>query len=127
MIRLAMLTDAFYADTPGIDIRYRADGKLYIARRLQAKTKLHNDRLRDFPFADACALIAGNEADMYNSMNLFSTACNNFGLSISAAKTEVIYQTSPSKPDTEATVTVKGVKLVAVDRFISSKHYVSQS
>ncbi|GFS20625.1 hypothetical protein ElyMa_006904200 [Elysia marginata] len=96
MILSAMLTDAFYADTPGIEIRYRADGKLYNPRRLQAKTKLHNDRLRDFLFADACALIAGNEADMHNSMNLFYTACDNFALTISTKKTEVMYQPAPS-------------------------------
>ena len=117
MMFSAMLTDAFNADTPGIDIRYRTDGKLYNPRRLQAKTKVHADRLRDFLFADDCALNAGNEADMQHSMNLFSTACVNFGLTISTKKTEVMYQPAPGKPYTEPTVTVNGVKLAAVDRF----------
>ncbi|GFS15087.1 hypothetical protein ElyMa_006762800 [Elysia marginata] len=91
----AMLTDAFNADTPGIDIRNRTDGKLYSPRRLQAKTKVHTDRLRDFLFADDCALNDDNEADMQHSMNFFSTACNNFGITISIKKTEVMYQPAP--------------------------------
>ena len=34
----------FYSD-PGIDIRYRTDGKFFNLRRLQAKTKINVDRL----------------------------------------------------------------------------------
>ncbi|GFS22001.1 hypothetical protein ElyMa_006939200 [Elysia marginata] len=113
----AMLTDAFNVDTPDIDIRHRTDGKLYNPRRLQAKTKVHTDRLRDFLFADDCAQNAGNEADMQNSMDLYSTACDNFGLTISTNKVKAIqYQPAPGKLCTEPTVTVPGVKLAAVDR-----------
>ena len=45
----AMLTDAFHDSDPGIDIRYRTDGKLFNLRRLQAQTKIYVDRLREFP------------------------------------------------------------------------------
>ncbi|GFR82749.1 hypothetical protein ElyMa_004106900 [Elysia marginata] len=89
MMFSAMLTDAFNADTPGIGIRYRTDGKLYNPRRLQTKTKVHTGRIRDFLFDDDCSLNAGNEADMPHSMNLFSTACDNFGPTISTKKTTV--------------------------------------
>ena len=87
MMFSAMLTDAFQDSDPGIDIRYRTDGRLFNLRRLQAKTKVHYDKLRDFLFADDCALNAGSAEDMQHSMNLFSTACNNFGLTISTKKT----------------------------------------
>lgn len=117
MMFSAMLIDAFHTDAPGLDIRYRTDGKLYNLRRLQAKTKVQVDRLRDFLFADDCALNAGNEADMQHSVNLFSTACDNFGLTISTKKTEVMYQPAPGKPYKEPTVTVNGEQLTAVDRF----------
>ncbi|GFS20263.1 hypothetical protein ElyMa_006895100 [Elysia marginata] len=116
MMFSVMLTNAFNAETPGIDIRYRTDGKLYNPRRLHAKTKVHTRRLRDFLFADDCALNAGNEADMQHSMDSFSTACDNFSLSIRNKKTEVMYQPAPGKPYPEPTMTVNGVKLAAVDR-----------
>ena len=113
----AMLTDAFRDSSPGMDIRFRTDGKLFNLRRLQAKTKVHVDKLRDFLFADDCALNAGSAEDMQHSVDLFSTACNNFGLIISTKKTEVMYQPAPNKPYQEPTVTVNGQKLAAVDKF----------
>ncbi|GFR97297.1 hypothetical protein ElyMa_004474200 [Elysia marginata] len=113
----AILTDAFNADTSGIDIRYRTDGKLYNPRRLQAKTKIHTDRLQDFLSADDCALNASNEADIQYSMNFFSTACANFSLTTNTKEIEVMYQPALGKPHTEPTVTVNGLKLAAVDRF----------
>ena len=76
MLISAMHTDAFHDSDPGIDIRYRTDGKLFNLRRLQAKTKTHVDRLREFLFADDCPLNAGNEADMQRSMALLSTSCD---------------------------------------------------
>ena len=117
MMFSAMLTDAFRDSSPGMDIRFRTDGKLFNLRRLQAKTKVHVDKLRDFLFADDCALNAGSAEDMQHSVDLFSTACNNFGLTISTKKTEVMYQPAPNKPYQEPTVTVNGQKLAAVDRF----------
>ncbi|GFS09126.1 hypothetical protein ElyMa_006612800 [Elysia marginata] len=54
---------------------------------------------------------------MNHSMNLFSTVCDNSGLTISTKKVEVMYQPAPGKPYTEPTVTVNGVKLAVVDRF----------
>ena len=98
MMFSAMLTDAFREANPSMDIRYRTDGRLFNLRRLQAKTKVHVDKLRDFLFADDCALNAGSAEDMLCSMDLFSNACSSFVLTISTKKTEVMYQPAPKKP-----------------------------
>ena len=123
----ATLTDAFREANPGLDIRYRTDGILFNLRRLQAKAKVHVDKLRDFLFADDCALNAGSAEDLQHSMDLFSNACSNFGLTISTKKTEVMYQPAPKKPYQEHTVTVNGQKLVTVDKFVYLGSTLSRS
>ena len=117
MMFSAMLTDAFDNSTPGICIRYRTDGRLYNLRRLQAVTKVKETVLRDFLFADDCSLNAGNEQEMQQMVDLFSKACDNFGLTISIKKTEVMHQPAPGNQYKEPLVAVKGQKLQAVDRF----------
>ena len=118
MMFSAMRTNVFREANPGLDIRYRTDGRLFNLRRLQANTKVHVDKLRDFPFADDCALNAGSAEDMQHSMDLFSNAYSNFGLTISTKKTEVIYQPAPKNLYQEPTVTVNGQKLATVDKFV---------
>lgn len=96
MMFSAMLIDAYKDTSYGVDVRYRYDGGgLYNQARLKAKTKVNSFSARDFLFADDCALNACSEADMQASMDLFSNACTNFGLTISTAKTEVLYQPAP--------------------------------
>lgn len=113
----AMLTDAFRDGDVGIGLKYRTDGKLFNLRRLQAKTKVMTDIIRDFLFADDCALNAGSEADMQLSVDKFATASRNFGLTISTRKTEVLHQPAPGKPYVEPNITVNGQRLSAVERF----------
>jgi len=117
MMFTAMLSDAFQDSEDGFCIRYRMDGSLFNLRRLQAITKVKETILRDFLFADDCALNAGSETEMQVSMDKFSAACDNFGLTISTKKTEVMYQPSPSTPYQEPAIMVKGQKLQAVDQF----------
>lgn len=73
MMFTAMLTDGFKDFDPGIGIRYRTEGKVFKLRRLQVKTKVNVDKLRDVLFTDDCALNAGSPEDMQCSMELFST------------------------------------------------------
>ena len=61
---------------------------------------------------------AGSAEDMQYSIDLFSNACSNFGLTISTKKTEVIYQPAPKNLYQEPTVTVNGQKLATVDKFV---------
>ena len=112
-----MLHDAFRDDSAGINIRYRTDGKLFNLRRLQAKTKIKTETIRDLLFADDCALCAHSETSMQNIVDKFSEACHNFGLTISTKKTEVLHQPAPGKPYTKPDITINGQKLNAVDKF----------
>ena len=113
----AMLTDAFRETSPGIPIRYRCDGKLFNPRRLQAVTKVTETVIRDLLFADDCALNATKEQEMQQEMDEFSSACNNFGLTISTKKTEVMYQPAPGNSYQEPNITVNGQRLQAVEHF----------
>ncbi|KAI0210201.1 hypothetical protein LSAT2_005059 [Lamellibrachia satsuma] len=103
-----MLTDAFRDGDVGIDLRYRTDGKLFNLRRLQAKTKVNTDIIRYFLFAEDCALNASSEADMQRSVDKFSIAYTNVGLTISKKKTEVLHQPAPGKPYVQPNITVNG-------------------
>ena len=116
MVFSAMLTDAFSDDT-GIPIKYRTDGKLFNQRRLHAITKVKETVIRDFLFADDCALNALTEQDMQTTVDKFSTACDNFGLTISTVKTEVMHQPAPGMPYRAPSIAVKGKELTAVDKF----------
>ena len=60
----AMLTDAFRESKPGINIKFRTDGKQYNPGRLQAATKVKETVLRYFLFTDNCTLNASDEQEM---------------------------------------------------------------
>lgn len=114
MVFSATLTDAFRDCQDGIDVRYRTDGRLFNLRRLQAVTKVRETVIRDFLFADGCTLNSSTEM-MQHKIDCFSRAGNNFGLTTSNKKTEVIHQPAPRKPYQEPHITVKGQNLQAVD------------
>ncbi|KAG6939371.1 hypothetical protein G0U57_001470 [Chelydra serpentina] len=50
-------------------------------------------------------------------MDYFSSACDNFGLTINIKKTKVMYQPAPRKPYIEPALTVNGQTLQAVAKF----------
>jgi hypothetical protein len=113
----AMLTDTFREMDIGISIRYRADGSVFNLKRLQARTKVKTDTINDLLFADDCALNAPSEASMQHSVDKFSNACNNFGLTISTKKTEVMHQPAPGKAYIEPSISIDGYRLNVVDKF----------
>ncbi len=118
MMFSAMLTDAFHDNEIGVGIRYRTNGKLFNLRRLRAKTKVQEATARDFLFTDDCALNASTQSDMQRSMDQFSKACDDFGLTISTKKTEVLFQQAPATPYTKPTIIVNGEKLKVADKFV---------
>ena len=52
----------------------------------------HRELITDLPFADDCVHLAHTEETLQHIVNRFSDAANNFGLTISLKKTEVLYQ-----------------------------------
>ena len=64
--------------------------RLFNPRRLLPETKTYDPTASDFLFADDCALNASSHQDMQVSKDLFASACTDFGLAISAKKTEVL-------------------------------------
>ena len=81
-----MLFDAFNGLENGIDIRYCTGCSVFNIGRLQAKTKVKTDIINEFLFANNCALNATNKANMQNSVDKFSMACDNYGLTISTKR-----------------------------------------
>ena len=113
----AMLTDAFRDTDVGIGINYHTNSSVFNLRRLQAKTKVISDTVNDFLFANDCALNAASEAAMQHSVDKFAKACNNFGLTISTKKTEVMHQPAPGKTYAEPNITINRQQLNMVDKF----------
>ena len=117
MMFSAMLTDAFQDVDAGFPIGYRFDGKLLNLRRLQAKSKMQTDVVDKLLYADDLAENAKSEEKMQGAVDSMSKACDNFQLTISTKKTEVVHQPAPGKPYSEPTITVNGQKLQVVDKF----------
>ena len=78
-----LLKHAFDTTTQGIYLRTRSDGRLFNLARLRAKTKVREDLIRDMLFADDAAVVAHTQEDIQSSMDCFSQACKDFGLTIS--------------------------------------------
>ena len=73
--------------------------------------------VRDFLFADDCTLNAGDEQEMQQYMDKLSSACDNFSLTISTKKTEVMYQPAPGNQYLDPQILVNGQMLQAVESF----------
>ena len=80
----------------------------------------------EFLFADNCPLNA-TKANMQNSVDKFSMACDNFGLIITTKKTEVNHRPVPRKPYVEPNITIKGQRLKVVEKFIYLGSTLSKS
>ena len=117
MMFSAMLMDAFKDSDTGFPIRYRFDGNIFNLRRLQANTKVQTDVLDELLYADDMDKNASTEAKMQRAMDQVSQSCDNYDLTISTKKTEVVHQPAPGKPYNEPTITVNGQKLKVVDKF----------
>ena len=117
MMFSAMLMDAFQDSDTGFPIRYRFDGNIFNLRRLQAKTKVQTDVLDELLYVDDMDKNASTEAKMQRAMDQVSQSCDNYDLTISTKKTEVVHQPAPGKPYNEPTITVNGQKLKVVDKF----------
>ena len=86
IIALCLFSPFLAISETGIRIRNRLDGKLFNLRRLQAVTKVKETVIRDFLFAEDCALNDRSEQEIPLEMDRLSKACDNFGLTISTKK-----------------------------------------
>ena len=101
MVVTAVLSNAFYDDHGTcIGCKYKTDGGLCNGSRFQVKSKAEKDLVRDFLFADDCALNDATETKMEQSMTRNAASCRDFGLTISTRKTEVMFQPAP-QPNSE--------------------------
>ena len=93
-----LLGYAFKGNEEGAYIYTRSDGSLFNLSRLRAKTKVRKVLIREMLFADDAALAAHTEAGLQDLINCFSDACNEFGLTISIKKTNVLGQNVSPAP-----------------------------
>nr|VZI32435.1 unnamed protein product [Spirometra erinaceieuropaei] len=84
-----MLMDAYRDERLGIRIAYMTDGHLLNQRRMHFKSRVSGTSVHELLFADDCALNTSSEEETQQSMDLFSAACENFGLVINTQKTVI--------------------------------------
>ena len=87
-----LLKHAFSSSAEGLYLRTRSDGTLFNLARLRAKSKVREAVIRDVLFADDAALAAHTEDELQRLIDRFAKACDEFGLTISLKKTNVMAQ-----------------------------------
>ena len=113
-----MLRVAFKDSDDGIDLVFRTDKNVFSSNnRFSAVSKVSYSTLRDFLFADDCALAATSEEALQRLCNCFSTAASRFGLTISIKKTETLYQPSMHTSYVPPVININNEPLKAVDNF----------
>nr|VZI17363.1 unnamed protein product [Spirometra erinaceieuropaei] len=116
----AMLMDAYRDERPRIRIAYRTDGHLLNQRRMNFQSRVSTTTVLELLFADDCALNTTSEEEMQRSMDLYSAACENFGLVINTQKTVVMHQPPPNSataPNASPQLRVNATQLHVVENF----------
>ena len=75
-----MLSEAIKNLPCGIYIRFRTSGKLFNLSRLRASTKVFEQVLYKFLYADACDLEAHSQQDIQLITDKFAEAARKYGL-----------------------------------------------
>ncbi|VDM04948.1 unnamed protein product [Schistocephalus solidus] len=117
-----MLMHVYRDEQPGIRIAYRTDGHLFNSLRMQASTIVSTTTDHDLLFADDCAFNTVTEEDMQRSMDLFTTGCADFRLTISTAKTVFMHQPPQCSPNQCQRCSIKKCGNLR----LSNNHAVSQ-
>nr|VZI29245.1 unnamed protein product [Spirometra erinaceieuropaei] len=83
------------------------------------QSRVSTATVHELLFADDCALNTTSEEEMQRSMDLFSAACENFGLVINTQKTVVMHQPSPNSATAPNAphINVNGTQLQVVENF----------
>ena len=112
-----MLSAALCQTNEGVNIHYCTDGDFFNLRCLKTHTKVTRAIVRDFLFADDCALAAHSEDDLQQFAKCFATVAKSFWLTVSIKKTEVLRQLTPNTVRPPANISVDGNVLKNVDTF----------
>ena len=75
--------------------------------RFTAVTKTFMTLIRDLLYTDDCDFVTHTDMDLQLLMDCFSTACDEFGLTISL-KTTVMLQPAPGEPYIPPLIYIKG-------------------
>ncbi|BHF61713.1 hypothetical protein SprV_0100468900 [Sparganum proliferum] len=117
-----MLMDAYHDERPEIPIANWTDGHLRNPRRMYFQSHVSTTTVHELLFAEDCALNTTSEEEMQRSMDLFSAACENFGLVINTQKTVVLHKppppntaTPPNAPPPQ--ISLNGTQLQVMDNF----------
>nr|VZI38876.1 unnamed protein product [Spirometra erinaceieuropaei] len=116
----AMLMDAYRDERPGILIGYRTDGHLLNQRRMNFQSRVSTTFVHELLFADDCTLNTTLEEEMQRSMDLFATACENYGRVINTQKTVVMHQPPPNSAkasNAPPQISVNWTQLQVVENF----------
>ena len=87
-----LLKHAFNSSKTGIKLHTRTDGHLFNPLSLRAKRNLKIVIIHDLLFADDAVLVAHSAQDPQTLLNQFSSACSDFGLTISFKKNKTLSQ-----------------------------------
>ena len=93
-----LLKHAFDTTTEGIYLRTRSDGTLFNPARLRVKTQVSKVLIRDMLFADDAAVVTHTHEELQSLVDCFSQACEDFGVTISLKKTNVLGQDTKAPP-----------------------------
>nr|VZI39618.1 unnamed protein product [Spirometra erinaceieuropaei] len=81
------------------------------------QSRLHTTAFHELLFAEDCDLNTTSEGEMQRSMDLFATACENFGLIINTEKTRVMHQPPPDTAYVAPQINVDDAQLQVMDNF----------
>ncbi|BHF68365.1 hypothetical protein SprV_0301139900 [Sparganum proliferum] len=114
----AMLMEAYREERPGIRIDHRTEGHLLNQRRTHFQSHVSTTTVHELLFFDDCARNTTPEGDMKRSMDLFVTACENFGLIINTEKTVVMHQLLADAALVALLINVNSAQLQVMNNFI---------
>jgi len=118
-----VLSHAFKSCDDGVYLHTRSDGKLFNLARLKAVTKTRTVLIRELLFADDAALVSHSEAGLQRLVSRLALACEEFSLTISLKKTEILGQDVMDNP----TIRIGDYNLKVVDEFTYLGATVSSS
>lgn len=113
----AMLLVAFKDCDTGVSMYFRTDRSVFNLQKLHAKTKVSHAILRDFLFADDCALASFSIQEAQLLLDRFVDAARRFGLSVSLKKTEVMYQPSRASIYSAPSLVIGNQELPVANKF----------